>query len=64
MKRLLLVTPLLFVLPALAQEAPEKPASDPQPLVLHEVRLSGGTLLVGTVEPRHWKVLTKFGVLN
>ena len=62
MKRLLLAS--LLVLPAMAQEAPDKPR-EPEPAdVMHEVRLRSGTLLVGKVEPRQWRVLTKFGTLH
>lgn len=61
MKRLLLAT--LICLPTMAQEAPKPPAAEPAP-VMHEVLLRSGTVLVGTIEPRLWKVQTKFGVLN
>ncbi len=62
MKRLLLAA--LLVLPAVAQEEPDKPRESAPGDVMHEVRLRSGTLLVGKLEPRQWKVLTKFGTLN
>ncbi|MHC4957204.1 MAG: HEAT repeat domain-containing protein [Planctomycetota bacterium] len=66
MRRLLLLA-ALFALPARAQETPEKPPPKPKPApeaVLHEIRLGSGTTLVGKVEPRQLRVLTKFGTLT
>ena len=45
--------------------ADKKPAPAPVPAEepRHRVELSGGSVLVGRVEPRRWKVQTKFGLL-
>ena len=66
MKRLLLLA--LLISPIAAQEGtePGKPAPPPpakEEEVLYRVELGSGSLLVGRIEPRQWKVLTKFGTL-
>jgi len=57
----------LLALPAAAQESPEeKPPPEPVRAdpISHQVQLIGGSVLVGQVEPRMWKVLTRFGTLT
>jgi hypothetical protein len=66
MKRLLLLAAVL-ALPTHAQESPERPPPKPKPAreeILHEVKLGGGSILVGQVEPRSLRVLTQFGTLT
>ena len=63
MTRAVLIAVLL--LPALAQEAPEKDAVTPSAEALrHVVRLRSGTALVGTLEPVEWRIKTAFGELK
>jgi hypothetical protein len=57
MKRL--AVPFALAATLLAQEAARPPEK-----VVHEVRLQGGTVLVGDVEPLELKVLTTFGELT
>ncbi len=57
---------VLLVGAALAQEREAEPARKPPPAttaINHTVSLRSGSVLVGTIEPREWRVKTKFGHL-